>query len=332
MRAQARRTNAEDDDESAFVSMTDMTVGFLFVVMILLAFFASQFKTTETVPKDAYDKLALQLQSVSQQRDQFAAANLLRGIQIAHLEALLADQQITIDTLTRERNALKILAQQQAEKIAELERNKNDPLEIYMGRVAQARRQILERMRDGLRLDFPDLQVQLSEQSDALRFQGDGLFVQGSDAFTPGKAEVVKRIAQRLNDVLPCYTFGGSAETYKGCNPNFAVVEAVQVEGHTDSSGPYKVNINLSAARATTTFLLMTETLPTLRGYKNLQGESVISFSGYGPDRPIVANDNAAGMATNRRIDLRLIMLTPQSGTQVDDIRRKFVSLGLAPP
>ena len=91
-------------------------------------------------------------------------------MKIAQLEALLADRQRTFDTLTKERDALKILVEQQVEKIAELERNRNDPLEIYMGRVAQARRQILERMRDGLRLDFPDLQVQLSEQSDALRF------------------------------------------------------------------------------------------------------------------------------------------------------------------
>ena len=69
-----------------------------------------------------------------------------------------------------------------------------------LSRVAQARRQLLERLRDGLKIDFPDLQVQLNEQSDALRFQGDGLFVQGGSIFTAGKSEVVKRIAQRLND------------------------------------------------------------------------------------------------------------------------------------
>ena len=45
MRAQGRRHRShEEDEESAFVSMTDMTVGFLFVVMILLAFVASEFR------------------------------------------------------------------------------------------------------------------------------------------------------------------------------------------------------------------------------------------------------------------------------------------------
>ena len=295
MRGFARKSSAEDDDESAFVSMTDMTVGFLFVVMILLAFFASQFKNTKTVSQDAYDKVVEQLQIVSQDRDRLKSDNLAKAARIVQLEALLASRERTLDDVTKERDALKIRVQQQAERNAELERNKNDPLEVYMGRVAQARRQILEQIRDGLKLDFPDLQVQLSEQSDALRFQGEGLFVQGSAIFTPGKADVVKRIAQRLNEVLPCYTFGAKQVFYDGCNPTFAVVEAVQIEGHTDSTGTYPVNINLSAERATTTFRLMTETLPTLRDYRNFLGQSVISFAGYGPDRPIASNDNLAG-------------------------------------
>ena len=45
MRAQARRAAREEEEESAFVSMTDMTVGFLFIIMILLAFFVSQVMT-----------------------------------------------------------------------------------------------------------------------------------------------------------------------------------------------------------------------------------------------------------------------------------------------
>lgn len=304
MRAQARKVSSHEDEESAFVSMTDMTVGFLFVVMILLAFFASQFKSTQTVARDVYDKLEQKFERVSQERDQFKMLSDAQVIEITELKA----------------------------KISELERRKVDPLEVYLGHVAQARRQILERIRDGLKVDFPDLQVQLSEQSDALRFQGDGLFVQGRATFTPGKADVVKRIAERLNEVLPCYSFGDLAQSYKGCNPNFAVVEAVQIEGHTDSTGTYPMNINLSADRATTTFGLMIGTVPDLRDYKNLGGQAVMSFAGYGPDRPVVSNDSPGGRATNRRIDLRFIMLTPRSGDQLEAIRDRFISLGLNKP
>jgi flagellar motor protein MotB len=305
MRAQGRRrTGHEEDEESAFVSMTDMTVGFLFVVMILLAFFASEFKNTQTVALDVYVRLQKKYDDVFKDRDQ--------------LKFKTDQQAVEIEKLTA--------------RIAELEKNRIDPLEVYLNRVAQARRQLLERLRDGLKIDFPDLQVQLNEQSDALRFQGDGLFVQGGSTFTVGKADVVKRIAQRLNEILPCYTLGSPVPNYATCNPDYAVVEAVQIEGHTDSTGTYPFNIKLSADRATTTFGLMIDTVPTLRSYKNLNDQAVMSFAGYGPDRPVASNDTPAGQATNRRIDLRFIMVTPRSSSQLDVIRDKFGNLGVRKP
>jgi len=277
MRARGRKQQREEEEESAFVSMTDMTVGFLFVVMILLAFFASQFKDAQVDTNPA---------------------------EIARLKA----------------------------EIAELKKQKTDPIELYMSNVDKARRQILEQLRDGLKIDFPDLHIQLNEQSDALRFQGDGLFVQGQSTFLPGKEAVMKRVAQRLNEILPCYTFGGDVKNYASCNPYAAVIEAVQIEGHTDSTGTYPFNISLSADRATTTFELMIDTVPALRMYKNLNAQTVISFAGYGPDRPVASNDTSAGQATNRRIDLRFIMVTPQSSDQIRQIRDKFSSLVVATP
>ena len=41
--------------------MTDLTVSFLFVILILLAFFATQFKPEETVPRDEYEALKNEL-------------------------------------------------------------------------------------------------------------------------------------------------------------------------------------------------------------------------------------------------------------------------------
>ena len=51
MRGNARRSAREEEEESAFVSMTDMTVSFLFIVMIVLAFFASRLRDPNQVPK-----------------------------------------------------------------------------------------------------------------------------------------------------------------------------------------------------------------------------------------------------------------------------------------
>lgn len=56
--AGGRRRHIEEEGESVFVSMTDLTVSFLFVILVLLAFFATQFKPDETVPRVEYDALS----------------------------------------------------------------------------------------------------------------------------------------------------------------------------------------------------------------------------------------------------------------------------------
>jgi hypothetical protein len=49
--ASARKRRGEEEDESVFVSMTDMTVSFLFIVILLLAFFASRYSNDDVVPR-----------------------------------------------------------------------------------------------------------------------------------------------------------------------------------------------------------------------------------------------------------------------------------------
>jgi len=364
MRAQARQSSQEEEEESAFISMTDMTVGFLFIVMILLAFFASQFRqdNLETVPKARYeseviarvqaeherDALVAELQRVNAALTSQLEINKSQAEKIAQLETQLValrarNAQLEADLARKtelnrvQRDEISRLQQEIAilqRRVAELEAAMRDPLEAYLAQVAEARQRLLEQLRDSLRIDFPDLTVVLSEQRDALQFQGEGLFVEGESTFVSSKKrEIVRQIARRLNEVLPCYAFTNLPHPGLACdNPNAAIIEAVQIEGHTDSSGTYAFNTNLSAARATTTFGLMMETVPDLREFKNARDQSVMSFAGYGPDRPIASNDTVEGRATNRRIDLRFIMVAPSSIDEIATIRSRFKDLSRTMP
>ena len=107
MRGAFRRHQREEEEESAFVSMTDMTVSFLFVVMILPAFFASRFNPKESVPKAQYD------QDQSRERDDLAAALAAAKAQYDHvvrerddLAAALAVAKAQYDHVIRERDDL----------------------------------------------------------------------------------------------------------------------------------------------------------------------------------------------------------------------------------
>lgn len=364
MRAQAKQVRHEEEEESAFVSMTDMTVGFLFIMMILLAFFASQMRDPDSVSRTEFDAVVAQRDAFEHESIEWRSIAETRAIRIAELEALLAQLRKERDALQAEVQRLEIqrdelevslrTAEQEIqrllERITELEAEitdkdarieelqrqldelqKVDPLEAYLAQVAQVRRQVLVRLRDAIRADFPDLQVELSEESDALRFQGEGLFASGRSTLARNKADIVSRLAQRLDEVLPCFTLGAASQFDSACNPGFVMIEAVQIEGHTDNVGSDQLNRNLSAARANSTFFAMTGAAEGVMQHLNLKRQPVLSVAAYGPDRPVTTNDTPEGRATNRRIDLRFIMVTPQDTDGIEVIRQALETVGGQP-
>ncbi|MCA1335467.1 flagellar motor protein MotB [Pseudooceanicola marinus] len=354
MRAQAKRLRHEEEEESAFVSMTDMTVGFLFIMMILLAFFASQIRDPDAVARSEYDRIIQERDTWKQraegraeiiQRLQQEITSLERQreslqSQVRDLKAVLAAESAKVTELTSSLEAEQSRSADLQERIQQLlqqveqlngdiadlrrrlaELQRVDPLEAYLAEVSQARRQVLRRLRDAIRADFPDLQVELSEESDALRFQGEGLFASSSAVLSADRREIVARLAQRLDEVLPCFTLGKASRFDQSCNPGLVMIEAVQIEGHTDDVGTDRVNRNLSAARANSTFFAMTQAAPRVMQHQNLKRQPVLSVAAYGPDRPVASNETPEGRATNRRIDLRFIMVTPQDTDGIEVIR-----------
>ena len=76
-------------------------------------------------------------------------------------------------------------------------------------------------------------------------------------------------------------------------NPTFKI----NVEGHTDSTGKYDMNMKLSNDRAASVAQYLKE---------NGVDESRIASEGFGPDRPIAPNKTTAGRAKNRRVEMKL--------------------------
>lgn len=109
------------------------------------------------------------------------------------------------------------------------------------------------------------------------------------------------------------------------------MIEAVQIEGHTDNVGSDQLNRNLSAARANRTFFEMTGAADGVLQHLNLKRQPVLSMAAYGPDRPVTTNDTAEGRSTNRRNDLRFIMVTPQDTDGIEVIRQALETVGGQP-
>lgn len=290
MRSAVRKRRLEGEEESVFVSMTDMTVSFLFIVMILLAFFASQFRPDEMVAKVELDEVVRQFEAS---------------------QATVAKQEEEIDFLRRQ--------------IAILEDQERNAVEEYAKAADVARLRIITELKDKIQEAIPEVEVTISKSGDILRFQGDSFFAFGDDRILkPRILAVVRALAEGLEELLPCFTLGDYSSWDVQCNPDAVLVDAVQIEGHTDSVGSADRNLRLSLRRGAATYLEVEGHRPLLLEYRNLKSESVLSVSGYGETRPVESNDTQTGRGLNRRIDLRLIMASVRDADEIVQIREQL--------
>lgn len=356
MRGLVRRRTQEEEEESVFVTMTDMTISFLLIVMILLAFFATQLSSQDTVPRDqfnvilndlrearadirrleaerdaaimerdaareALDAAVYERDAAIEERDRLRLRNVDLLERIQQLEALVDRLQRELDDVTVERDEL-------LERLARLQQV--NPLEAYLAQAIEQRREILIELRERLLIEFPDLQVVISPEQDALRFQGEGLFRSGSSQLEPRQRQIVDTMGRLLDEILVCFTLGDRANRGPDCDSGNALIEAVQIEGHTDTDGSDLNNLRLSTDRANATLLVMLDEDRTILAHENLRGQPVMSVSGYGEMRPIETNATTEGKAANRRIDLRIIMYAPSTVEEVEEIGRRLDALRAA--
>jgi chemotaxis protein MotB len=185
---------------------------------------------------------------------------------------------------------------------------------------SKTRTEILEQLQQTLK--ERGVEVVIDRQDGVLRLPDSILFDSGQSALKPEGRNSVAHLADALNDVLPCYSQG--VRRSSSCPNSKHLIESVYVEGHTDSdryagSGGLRDNWDLSVVRATNTYRALIDFKPSLSVLCAPKGERcdpVLSVSGYGPQRPVPDSTGTEQeqKARNRRIDLRLIMMTPDTG------------------
>ena len=184
----------------------------------------------------------------------------------------------------------------------------------------KTRTEILEQLQQTLK--ERGVEVNIDRQDGVLRLPDSILFDSGQSVLKPEGRDAVAHLADALNDVLPCYSAG--VPRRGTCPSSEHRIESVYVEGHTDSdhyagSGGLRDNWDLSVVRATNTYRALIDFKPLLGvlcARKAERCDPVLSVSGYGPQRPVPDRFGTEDekKTRNRRIDLRLIMMTPDTG------------------
>ena len=102
--------------------------------------------------------------------------------------------------------------------------------------------------------------------------------------FDTGSAKIKPESYPALNEILKLLLK----------NPSLKV----EIQGHTDSAGSRAMNMKLSEDRANSVAAYLVN--------KGVAADQ-LTTKGYGPTRPVAANDSAAGRAKNRRVELKPI-------------------------
>lgn len=162
------------------------------------------------------------------------------------------------------------------------------------------------------RLRQRGVQVVVRPESGVIQLPDEILFPSGQAALTPEGLEAIDHLAAALDAVLPCYAAGSYvARDHAACEaivPDELRLDAVFIEGHTDTDGEDAYNWQLSAARAINTFVALQTQGARSLALRNTQGQFLFSVAGYGENRPVTSERTEEDKRQNRRIDLRFIM------------------------
>jgi chemotaxis protein MotB len=282
-----------------FASMTDLLVGVLFILIIMVAYLAFQINTEDRVPKIKFD-------AVKKERD-----------------ALV----IEVEALFKEIERL----QQEIERL--LRAKKINDLEKYMA-LGQAKRDqiVLSTVRE---LRALNIDARVGRANNVVTISGANLFASGRSDLDSREGALVRvnALAQVLRERIKCHAITPFVKTdeFMLCNPDFLFIEAVFIEGHTDDmrvlgrlADGSRNNLELSARRATNTYMQMVDHVPALIDFSNPNGEQALSVAAYGEQRPMVENISAEDREMNRRIDIRFDMFVPNSQEALKQFVEQF--------
>ncbi len=160
--------------------------------------------------------------------------------------------------------------------------------------------------------------VELDQDNGILHLPENIMFDKGGYYLNNQGRRAVVILGKALSDILPCYASLAAQPRPNLCPPSPHKVEAVFVEGHTDSDGEDSANWDLSIRRSLNTYQFMIDSHPELARMLNHNGQPFFSVSGYGKQRPIRPNDSDDNKRKNRRVDIRLMMAAPKAGDVED--------------
>ena len=235
---------------------------------------------------DTQSVLALTLQQVEAAEDQLSKITL----DLDAAKKTLQDQQKELDGQNR------LLADQKAliadqEKYMKAASEELLAMRSQMQTIAVLRLSILEQIRDSMVRVMGDAsKVSISDNGN--------IILSESILFDVGSSEIKDEAKPALDQLAVVF------EKFLEDEENAKYVDSIVISGHTDSTGTDERNRILSTDRANAVLGYLLE---SRSGKLNNYG-SYFCAAGYGETRPVATNNTEAGRASNRRIEISIIL------------------------
>ena len=235
---------------------------------------------------DTQSVLALTLQQVEAAEDQLSKITL----DLDAAKKTLQDQQKELDGQNR------LLADQKAliadqEKYMKAASEELLAMRSQMQTIAVLRLSILEQIRDSMVRVMGDAsKVSISDNGN--------IILSESILFDVGSSEIKDEAKPALDQLAVVF------EKFLADGEHAKYVDSIVISGHTDSTGTDERNRVLSTDRANAVLGYLLE---SRSGKLNRYG-SYFCAAGYGETRPVATNNTEAGRASNRRIEISIIL------------------------
>ncbi len=309
----ARRKRAVYAEESYWQSYSDMMAALLLIFILIIAITLGIYKQKTIdldMTKDELDAASLALQIASEELDEAYAE-----LDLAKID--LEDYRLEIEASKTElENSL--IKLQDAYAAAAMTKEELDAayLEIDNAKAELAYTKTELKNIVGIRTDIiGELQSKFNNSSMKVDPQNGSISFSSDVLFDYGKATLTKESQSTLKEVIPMYLEVLLQDNYKD------YIAEIIIEGHTDTSGTYRTNMELSTNRATSVAEFC---LNKQNGLDEVQIESlqkVLTVNGRSYSAPIYKeNSTEIDMVASRRVEIKFRLKEDEMIKKIEEI------------
>lgn len=285
-----RRHHRKPDEETNYwLSYSDMMAGLLltFVLIISLTMLRAkaQYDAKETELLGKEQELITQTEALDEEREIVSAQQKLLEEQTEALgrqETALAEQA---DKLMAQEETLK----EQNKLLGELQKLM-DEQQDKLDRIIGVRKDLVEDLKE--EFEDSDLRIAVDEQTGAITFDASILFEYNQDVVKSSGKDFLAKFLPRYVKIL----LGPEYRQY---------VSEIIIEGHTDTTGEYLFNLELSQKRALSVAqYCLSEDSDILSRTELEQLRAVVTTNGKSYSNPVINEDGEIDMEASRRVEI----------------------------